>query len=56
MSKKTEQKRWESKPTLINHKTRLLCLTCQSVEPVIDFRPLARLCVLKCGCTRKVVA
>jgi len=53
---KIEPERWESRPTLLNHKTRLLCLKCQSVEPVIDFRPLARLCVLNCGCTRKVAA
>lgn len=53
---KNKPDKWASRVCLIHARTRLLCKVHERLEVVTDFRPLARLCVLKCGCTRKVAA
>jgi hypothetical protein len=52
---KTKQnlEHWESRGALLAHRTKLYCAE-HSIQPVVDFRPLARLCVLQCGCLRKI--
>jgi hypothetical protein len=40
--------------TLMHRKTRLFCPTCQSVELVTDFKPLAREAVLQCSHSRGI--
>jgi hypothetical protein len=46
--------RWQSREALKWAKTRLWCSTHQTVEIVTDFRPMAKIAVLNCGCTRPV--
>jgi len=46
--------RWQSVRALLNRRTKLLCEVCHAVQPVIDYKPLASLAVLKCGHTRSV--
>jgi hypothetical protein len=54
MSKAKKQlEHWESRPALLAHRTKLYC-TEHGVQAVTDFRPLAKECILQCGCQRKV--
>jgi hypothetical protein len=46
--------RWQSRRSLLNHRTGLYCPICQAVQPVIDYKPLANLAVLSCRNDRKI--
>jgi hypothetical protein len=46
--------RWQSPKTLRKHRTRLFCEECQSLSPVVDYKPLADRAVLACKHERPV--
>jgi hypothetical protein len=46
--------RWNSREALKWAKTRLRCPTHRTIESVTDFRPMAKLAVLACGCKRPI--
>lgn len=46
--------RWQSPKTLRKHRTRLFCEECQSLSPVVDYKPLADMAVLACKHERPV--
>jgi len=48
-----QAKVWSSRLALLNRRTKLLCLEGCGLQPCVDFRPMAKETVLRCGHTRK---
>jgi hypothetical protein len=48
-------KRWSSRIALRHSKTRLWCRE-HGLQTVTDFRPMAKVTILACGCSRSVEA
>ena len=48
-----QAKVWSSRLALLNRRTKLLCPEGCGLQPCVDFRPMAKETVLRCGHTRK---